>query len=105
VGLHFNPAYMFIGDSGSDERDGRYSFTLGGSYPVGAPNYTRLILLWDVFVEQSHRKGESEILGAGAGLRYQLTYRSVLDFGVSSEFAGPEQRAPFSVRGGISIGF
>lgn len=103
--LHFNPAYEFLSGGGRDERDGRYSFTLGTSYPIGAPKYTRTTLVADVFTEQSSRKGEANVWGAEAGFRHQMTQRLVLDFGVGSEFAGPAKRSTFFVTTGISFSF
>ncbi len=105
LSLHFNPAYEVLGGGGRDERDGRYSFTLGTSYPIGAPKYTRTTLVGDLFTEQSSRKGESEIYGAEVGFRHQLTQRLVLDLGVGSEFEGPAQRSPFFATTGISLAF
>lgn len=105
LSLHFNPAYEFIGGSGSGGRDGRYSFTLGASYPIGAPQYTRTTLVGDVFTEQSSAKGESNIWGVEIGFRHQMTRRLVLDFGLGSEFAGPSKRSPFFVTTGLSFAF
>ncbi len=105
LSLHFNGGYEFIGDPGSGERDGIYKFAFGPSYPIGAPMYTRLTFLADVFVEQSLLKGDSDIVGAEAGVRYQLNERTVLDMGVGSEFEGPDDRSPFFAVAGFSYTF
>lgn len=105
LSLHFNPAYEFIGGGGQEDRDGRYSFTLGTSYPIGAPKYTRTTLVGDFFTEQSARRGESNVWGAEVGFRHQMTQRLVLDLGVGSEFAGPAKRSPFFLKTGISLAF
>lgn len=105
LSLHFNPAYEFIGGAGSGGRDGRYSFTFGTSYPIGAPKHTRTTLLADLFTEQSTMKGESNIWGAEIGFRHQLTRRLVLDLGVGSEFSGPPKRSPFFMTTGLSFAF
>ena len=105
LNLHFNPGYEFVGGADAGERSGLYKFTLGASYPIGAPRYTRTVLLGDVFTEQSSRHGESNVWGAEIGFRHQMTRRLVLDFGVGSEFAGPSWRSPFFVTAGLSFGF
>ena len=105
LSFYFNPAYEFIGGSDAGERSGIYSFTLGASYPVGAPMYTRTTLIGDVFTEQSNRRGESNVYGAEIGFRHQVTQRAVIDFGVGSEFAGPAERSIFFVTAGMSYAF
>ena len=105
LSLHFNPAYQFIGGRNAGERRGIYKFTLGASYPIGAPMYTRTTLIGDLFTEQSIRHGESNVYGVEVGFRHQLTQRIVLDFGVGSELAGPAQRAQLFATTGISVGF
>jgi hypothetical protein len=105
LSTHFNAAYNFLNGIKSGERDGRYEFVAGASYPIGAPQYTRTTLVGDLFTEQSVRSGGSNIFGAEIGLRHQLTARTVLDFGVGSEFAGPSERSPFYVTGGFAFGF
>ena len=102
---HFNPAYeVFTGTKGA-ERDSRYEFALGASYPLGAPHYTRLTVLGDVFTEQSFRQGESPVVGTEFGIRHQLTPRTVVDAGIGTEFAGPADRAVFFGTVGVSFGF
>lgn len=105
VSLHFNPAYEIIGGADPGERDGRYKMTLGASYPLGAPTYTRTTLIGDLFTEQAVRRRESNVWGAEVGFRHQMTQRLVLDFGVGSEFAGPAQRTQLFVTSGFSLGF
>jgi hypothetical protein len=105
LSLHLNAAYEFVTSSRDDERDGRYQFAIGASYPVGAPRFTRAMLLGDIFAEQSSRHGEPTTVGAEIGLRYQLTPRMVWDVGVGTEFAGPAERSRFSFTTGLSFGF
>jgi len=105
LAVHFNAAYEFLTGTTEDERDGRYQFVLGASYPVGAPRYTRTTLVGDVFTEQSPRRGDSNIVGAELGVRHQLTPRTVIDAGVGTEFAGPADRSAFSFTTGLSVGF
>lgn len=105
LSLHFNPAYQFVGGRNSGERSGLYKFTLGASYPLGAPMYTRTTLVGDLFTQQSPRNGESNIYGAEVGFRHQMTQRLVLDFGLGSEFAGPARRSPFFLAAGLSFAF
>jgi hypothetical protein len=105
LSLHLNAGYEFLTSSREDERDGRYQLALGGSYPVGAPRFTRATLIGDVFAEQSSRHGEPTTVGTEVGLRYQLTPRIVWDVGVGTEFAGPAERSKFSFNTGLSFGF
>jgi len=103
--LHLNAGYEFVTASGRDERDGRYTLAIGGSYPLGAPLFTRATLVGDVFAEQSLRRRDSTTVGAELGGRYQLTPRMVWDVGVGTEFAGPGDRSTFSFTTGLSFGF
>jgi hypothetical protein len=105
LSLHLNAGYEFFTDTRAEERDGRYEFALGFSYPVGAPQFTRATLVGDVFAEQAALRGDSTVVGAEVGLRYQLTPRIVWDVGVGSEFAGPSDRSRFSFQTGFSVGF
>jgi Putative MetA-pathway of phenol degradation len=105
LSLHFNAGYEFFTDTRDDERDGRYELALGFSYPLGAPHFTRLTLLGDVFAEQAVHRGQSTVVGAELGLRYQLTPRIVWDVGAGTEFAGPADRSRFLFQTGVSFGF
>jgi outer membrane putative beta-barrel porin/alpha-amylase len=105
LSLHLNAGYEFLTDTRHDERDGRYEFALGFSYPVGAPQFTRATLVGDVFAEQAAKRRESTIVGAELGMRYQLTPRIVWDVGVGTEFAGPADRSRVFFQTGFSFGF
>jgi len=105
LSLHFNGSYEFLTDSRHDERDGRYKFAVGASYPVGAPQFTRATLVADVFTEQAMHRGDSNVVGTELGLRYQLTPRIVWDIGVGTEFSGPADRSRFFGATGFSFGF
>src|SRR5262245_59199260 len=71
LSLHLNGAYEFLTGSNRTERDGRYEFALGASYPLGAPQLTRATVVGDVFADQPAIRGESTIVGTEVGLRYQ----------------------------------
>ena len=105
LSFHFNAAYEFLNGTRADERDGRYQFVFGASYPIGAPQYTRTTLIGDLFVEQAFRRGKPDTFGAEVGFRHQLTPRVVLDAGIGTELAGPGDRSPFFFTTGFSIGF
>jgi hypothetical protein len=105
LSFHLNAGYEFLSGTTRDERDGRYEVTLGASYPVGAPQYTRTTLIGDVFTEPGSRRGGSNAVGAEVGFRHQLTARVVVDMGIGTEFAGPADRSPLFVTSGISVGF
>ena len=105
LSFHLNAGYAFVSGTTPDERDGRYEVTLGASYPVGAPQYTRTTLVADLFTEQGDRRGGSNVFGAEVGFRHQLTQRVVVDAGVGSELAGPADRSSLFVTTGVSVGF
>ncbi len=105
LSLHFNAGYEFLIAGGQGERDGRYKFAVGASYPVGAPQFTRATIVGDVFAEQSARHGDATIVGTEIGVRYQLTPRIVWDVGLGTEFAGPAHRSDFYLTTGFSVGF
>jgi hypothetical protein len=105
LSVHFNGGYEVLTGSRRTERAGRYELTLGASYPIGAPQFTRATLVADVFAEQPVVRGESTIVGTEVGLRYQLTPRIVWDVGLGAEFAGPADRSSFFATTGLSFGF
>jgi hypothetical protein len=105
LSLHLNAGYAFLGGTTGEEQDGRYGVTLGASYPVGAPQYTRTTLVGDLFTEQGDRRGGSNVFGAELGFRHQLTQRVVVDAGIGSELAGPADRSSLFVTTGVSVGF
>ena len=105
LSFHLNAGYAFVSGTTPDERDGRYEITLGASYPVGAPQYTRTTLVADLFTEQGDRRGGSNVFGAEVGFRHQLTQRIVVDAGIGSELAGPADRSSLFVTTGVSVGF
>jgi hypothetical protein len=105
LSLHLNAGYAFLSGTTGEERDGRYEVTLGASYPVGAPQYTRTTLVGDLFTEQGDRRGGSNVFGAEVGFRHQLTQRVVVDAGIGSELAGPADRSSLFVTTGVSVGF
>lgn len=105
LSFHFNAAYEFLNGTRGNERNGRYQFILGASYPIGAPKYTRTTLIGDLFIEQASQRGKPDTFGAEIGFRHQLTPRVVLDAGIGTELAGPGDRSPFFLTTGVSIGF
>jgi Putative MetA-pathway of phenol degradation len=105
VSVHLNAGCEFLAASRGDERDRRYEFSLGASYPIGAPRFTRATLIADVFGEQPARRHDATTVGTEAGLRYQLTARTVWDLGLGTEFAGPRDRSEFLVTTGVSFSF
>jgi hypothetical protein len=105
LSFHLNASYEFLNSSLGEERGGRYQFILGASYPIGAPRYTRTMLIGDLFVEQAPERGRPDTFGAEIGFRHQLTARIVLDAGIGTELAGPGDRLPFFFTTGFSIGF
>ena len=105
LGLHLNAGYTFLSGEEAGERDGQYKVALGTSYPLGAPQNTRTTVLADLFTQQSTLKGDDNVYGAEAGVRYQLGTQSAVDIGVGSEFSGPAQRSSLYLTAGISYSF
>ncbi len=103
--FHFNWKYEFLNGVTERERDGRYELVLGASYPIGAPFHTRATFIADIFTEEGARRGESNVVGAELGLRYQLTPRVVWDVGAGTEFAGPAERSRLFLTTGFSFAF
>jgi hypothetical protein len=105
LSTHMNAAYQYLNGERDGKRDKRLEFILGASYPVGAPQYTRLTVIGDVFTDLSVQRDDTNLVGTEFGLRYQLTQRVVLDTGIGSEFAEASERAPFYMTAGVSVGF
>jgi hypothetical protein len=105
LGMHFNVARQFLNGVDRGERDSRYLFVGGATYPVGAPRHTRTTVMGDLFLEQAPRRGEERILGVEAGVRHQLTARTVVDAGIGSEVSGPADRSSLFLAVGVSIAF
>lgn len=103
--VHANPADQYLNGERDGKRDNRLEFILGASYPVGAPGYTRLTVIGDVFTDVSVQRDDTNIVGTEFGLRYQLTQRVVLDTGIGSEFAGASERAFFYMTAGVLCRF
>ena len=51
LSLYLNASHVFVSGSGSPAGNDLHKLLLGASYPVGAPQYTRLTLVTDVFTE------------------------------------------------------
>jgi hypothetical protein len=99
LSLYLNASHVFVSGAGSQAGDDLHKLLLGASYPIGAPRFTRLTLVTDVFTELAH-----DLVGAELGFRHQFTQRIVLDAGAGTEFSGPADRASFLLRLGASIG-
>jgi hypothetical protein len=76
-----------------------------GVTALGAPRYSRTTLVSELFTEHGDRRGGSNVFGAEAGFRHQLTQRIVVDAGIGSELAGPADRSSLFVTTGVSVGF
>ncbi|HEX3034759.1 MAG TPA: transporter [Thermodesulfobacteriota bacterium] len=105
LSMHTNAAYQYLNGDRDGEKDNRLEFILGASYPIGAPQYTRLTAIGNVFTDLSVEEDDSSVVGTEFGFRYQLTQRAVLDAGVGSEFAGASERSSFFATTGISFSF
>ncbi|MGQ0794425.1 MAG: transporter [Deltaproteobacteria bacterium] len=103
LGVHTNIAYEYLNGNRDAERDSRFELLLGGSYPIGAPGFTRLTILGDVFGDISAQRADASVAGGEVGIRYQLSQRAVFDLGGGSEVIGARERARFYITAGISV--
>lgn len=85
--FHLNVDANFRTSAGDEERKFRSGVTLGYSVPVGYPTRFNQTALAEVSWQQSEEKGKGGVVSMGAGLRRQVTVRSVLDVGVQSDVA------------------
>jgi len=103
LSLHLNASYRWLeGEDPGDQAHG-WEALLGVSYPLGAPQETRTTILADVYVESGPKHGDENIVGIELGTRYQLTQRSVMDFGIGRQVDGPQDREDFRVTVGWSV--
>ncbi len=104
--LHVNADLEVDPNRREGRRGVRPALTLGWSRPLGYPRAFHTTGLAELRVASGEGKGQSPILSAGAGLRRQISVRSVLDVGVSSDLAGGSgKRDLLRVTAGLSTGF
>ncbi|MBL8113476.1 MAG: hypothetical protein JNK60_11360 [Acidobacteria bacterium] len=104
--LHVNADLEVDPNRREGRRGVRPALTLGWSRPLGYPRTFHTTGLAELRVASGGGKGQSPILSAGAGLRRQISVRSVLDVGVSSDLAGGSgKRDLLRVTAGLSTGF
>ncbi len=104
--LHVNVELEVEPNRRERERAVRPALALGWSRPLGYPRSFHTTGLGELRLVSGRTSGQSPILSAGVGVRRQISVRSVLDVGVSSEFAGGSgERNRLRVTAGMSAGF
>lgn len=104
--LHVNADVEVEPNRREGERAVRSALTLGWSRPLGYPRSFHTTGLAELRVASARASGQSPVLSAGVGLRRQVSVRSVLDVGISSELTGGSgERDLLRVTVGMSAGF
>lgn len=85
--LHVNLDVNVTANAASGERSFNPGVVLGYTKPLGYPRRFTRTGLAEVALQAGPESGRGPILAIGAGLRQQVTVRSVLDLGVQSDVA------------------
>lgn len=85
--LHVNLDVNVTANAGRGERSFNPGVVLGYTKPLGYPRRFTRTGLAEVAVQAGPETGKGPIVSIGAGLRQQVTVRSVLDLGVQSDIA------------------
>jgi hypothetical protein len=100
---HFNAAVDISDRIERGDRRATYKLALGVNHPL--PELASLVLMADVFTDQSATIGQPNTTGVEVGVRYRLSSSLYWDAGVGSELFGPRERAAFFVTTGFTFGF
>ncbi len=106
--LHVNADLNVQTSAGSGNRSILPAVTLGISRPLGYPTSFNQTGVVELGARVSQENGRGAVLYTGVGLRRQVTVRSVLDFGVQSDFAATKSGASrdnLRIVGGYSTQF
>jgi hypothetical protein len=103
VYLHANAAMDVADRVRDDERRARYRVAAGPSMTV--PWFATVLVVADVFAEQSLRSDRSTTVGIEGGLRQRITANLYWHAGVGTELAGPRDRAALIANVGIAYNF
>jgi hypothetical protein len=85
--LHANLDLNMAPDPEAGEREFHPAFTLGYSRPLGYPRRFDRTGLVALSVASGPESGKGPVVSLGAGMRQQVTVRSVLDVGLESDVA------------------
>lgn len=100
---HFNAAVDISDRIEPGERRATYKLALGVSHPL--PELASLVLVADVFTDQSSTIGQPNTTGVEVGVRYRLTPSLYWDAGVGSELWGPRDRVALFATTGFTWAF
>ena len=100
---HFNAAVDVSDRIEPGERRATYKLALGVNHPL--PELASLVVMADVFTDQSSTIGQPNTTGVEVGVRYRLSSSLYWDAGVGSELWGPRDRATFFVTTGFTWAF
>jgi hypothetical protein len=104
VFVHVNASIEFRAtELATDERLARYHLAAGASFTL--PRLPAMTVVGDVFVDQAVKRGRPETVGLEAGVRYRVAPRVAIHGAIGRDLAGPESRAAFYARVGLSVGF
>ncbi len=85
--FHVNLDVEFAPDAEEGERSTRLGAILGYSRPLGYPTNFNSTMVAELGLRQGERTRDGAVFSLGLGLRRQISPRSVIDFGIQSEFA------------------
>jgi len=91
--FHVNVDANLRTDAGEGERSFAPALTVGISRPLGYPTRFDRTGVMELGVRASEESGKGAVFYAGAGLRQQVTVRSVADIGITSDFAASDRGA------------
>lgn len=103
--LHLNLDLQVNNSAAPGERKTQPGMMLGYSRPLGYPNRFDRTLVAQLGYRANEQSGQSGITNVGIGLRQQVTVRSVLDLGITSDLSGGAGRESFKIVTGYSTQF
>ncbi len=105
--LHVNVDLGISSRPESGQRRFRPGVTLGYTVPLGYPTRFDRTGLAEISLQSAEESGKGPALSVGAGMRQQVTVRSVMDVGVQSDVAGfhGAEREALRVVAGYSTAF
>lgn len=103
--LHLNLDLHVNNSAAPGERKTQPGVVLGYSRPLGYPKRFDRTLVAQIGYRASSQNASSGITSVGLGLRQQITVRSVLDLGITSDLTGGANREIFKIIAGYSTQF
>lgn len=91
--VHVNADVVVRTHTGVGERSFLPALTVGVSRPMGYPTRFDRTAVAEIGARASEERGKGAIFSAGIGLRQQMTVRTVLDIGITTDFAATSSGA------------